>query len=279
MKKSNKSLKILLCMFLIMLLASCSNIDLPFFQKEKQTDIEHVDTDKQEQEQEQEQEVEDKDLNSDHHLEIEGKNKPTLDGTTIEIEGEQVIVNIGDILVLVNKDRTLPADYIPSDLIVPDVPFAFEGYDQKKQLKKEAAEAVEKLFKEANKSGLNLFAQSGYRSYERQEAIFAYNVKQKGQEAAESVSAHPGQSEHQTGLALDVTSPEVNGLVEAFGKTEEGKWLEANAAKFGFIIRYPKGKESITGYQYEPWHIRFVGKDVATEIMEQDITFEEYFEQ
>ena len=94
-----------------------------------------------------------------------------------------------------------------------------------------------------------------------------------------AIQRKPGQSEHQSGLAADVSSPSVNyALTESFGKTDEGIWLAQNAHKFGFIIRFPDGKESITGYLYEPWHIRYVGESVATEIYAKDLTLEEYLE-
>ena len=118
---------------------------------------------------------------------------------------------------------------------------------------------------------------SGFRSYERQKDVFAQNVKKLGEETARRVSATPGQSEHQTGLAMDVTSPEIDfKLTTEFEKTREGKWVLENAHKYGFIIRYPKGKEAITGYDYEPWHLRYVGKEHAAYMKEHNLTLEEY---
>ncbi|WP_047980972.1 D-alanyl-D-alanine carboxypeptidase family protein [Ornithinibacillus contaminans] len=180
-------------------------------------------------------------------------------------------------LALVNKQHALPEDYIPSDLVIPDVRFPFVEDVPKKQMRKVAAEALEKLFADADAEGLDLFAQSGYRSYARQDVLFASYVSVNGEEEANNFSAKPGESEHQTGLSIDVTSPHVNyELVIEFGDTEEGKWLKKHAAKYGFIIRYPEGKEDITEYQYEPWHIRYVGVKAATEIMNRGITLEEY---
>lgn len=125
--------------------------------------------------------------------------------------------------------------------------------------------------------GIELAAVSGFRSYERQAAIFANAVQRKGEVEANRVSARPGQSEHQTGLAMDVSSASVGyALVEAFGETVEGKWLAQNAPKYGFIIRYPKGKEHITGYRYEPWHLRYVGVEHAMKISQRGLTLEEY---
>ncbi|MEC5424591.1 D-alanyl-D-alanine carboxypeptidase family protein [Virgibacillus sp. C22-A2] len=208
-----------------------------------------------------------------------GKGLPyTVENTTTD-SGTEVLVNPYDQLALVNKKYGLPKDYIPDDLVIPNVRFSFTEDLPKKQLRKIAADALEEMFNAADKKGLNLFAQSGYRSYERQDAIFASNASQHGEDAANQFSARPGESEHQTGLSMDVTSPEVNNkLITAFGDTAEGKWVKENAAEFGFIIRYPEGKEEITKYQYEPWHLRYVGKKAATTIMNEGLTLEEYLE-
>lgn len=180
--------------------------------------------------------------------------------------------------VLVNKAQSLPADYVPLDLRAVDIPFSFEGDSSKRLMSSDAAEALEELFAQARAEGIELVGVSGYRSYERQAAIFAANVRRYGsEEMANRVSARPGESEHQTGLAMDISSPSVqNQLVEELGETAAGRWLATNAADFGFIIRYPEGKEGITGYQYEPWHLRFVGKTHALRIVGQNLTLEEY---
>lgn len=187
------------------------------------------------------------------------------------------ISNPLDILALVNKEHALPADYIPKNLVVPDVRFPFEEFLPKKQMRQVAATALEDMFQAADNAGLKLFAQSGYRSYDRQNAIFAANVKANGEEAANNFSARPGESEHQSGLTMDVTSQDVGfKLIVEFGETDEGQWVQQHAGEYGFIIRYPKAKEQITQYQYEPWHLRYVGQDTAKEIMEKRITLEEY---
>lgn len=190
----------------------------------------------------------------------------------------QVIAKPADLLVLVNKKNALPANYVPSNLVAPDVPFYFDGDDPKRYLRQEAAMALEELFAGATAENIEILGASGYRSYSRQEAIFAANVQRQGEEAARKVSAVAGQSEHQTGLAIDLTSHKVGfDLIEEFGETTEGIWLKENAHKYGFIIRYPKGKEHITGYSYEPWHIRYIGKDIAAEVYKMGLTLEEYF--
>ncbi|MFD1065161.1 D-alanyl-D-alanine carboxypeptidase family protein [Oceanobacillus locisalsi] len=194
--------------------------------------------------------------------------------------GTDIVGNPYDELALVNKDFALPGDYTPEDLMVPDVPFPFTEDLPKKYMRENAAHALEDLFAAAEEEGLEMFAQSGYRSFDRQEDVFAANAAENGEEHANTYSARPGESEHQTGLAMDVTSAEVNlELVEAFGDTEEGQWIAENAPEYGFIIRFPEGDEDITGYQYEPWHLRYVGEETAKYITEQDITLEEYYEE
>lgn len=182
------------------------------------------------------------------------------------------------ITVVVNKQRRLPDGYEPPDLVEPNVDFYAGEGDPKRKLRKEAADALEELFAMAEAEGLELVAVSGYRSYERQEAIYQNNVNKNGEEHANQYSAKPGTSEHQTGLAMDVASSQLVSVLEpSFIETSEGQWLHDNAHKAGFIIRYPDGKEDITGYNYEPWHLRYVGKELAKEIYEQQVTLEEFF--
>ncbi|MGF2716768.1 M15 family metallopeptidase, partial [Bacillus cereus] len=186
--------------------------------------------------------------------------------------------NANDIEVVVNKKNKLPDNYKPKDLVVPNVSFAYEGVEEKSHLRKEASNSLEKLFELAKKDGIQLNAVSGFRSAEYQTKVYNRNVKQDGKEYADKFSAKPGHSEHQTGLSIDVSSKAYNNKLEqGFANTKEGKWLESNAHKTGFIIRYPKGKEDITGYSYEPWHIRYVG-DIAEDIYNKGLTLEEYKE-
>lgn len=188
-----------------------------------------------------------------------------------------VVENPYEILSVANKDFALSGEYEPIDLTIPDVPFPFSEDNPKKQLRKEAAGALEELFSSAEEDDIHLFAVSGYRSYERQESIFAANVEQDGEEHANTYSAKPGESEHQTGLVMDISSEDVGfDLTTDFGATTEGEWVKNHSHEYGFIIRYPKGKEDITQYQYEPWHLRFVGVEAATKIKENEETLEEY---
>ncbi|MEH7502235.1 M15 family metallopeptidase [Neobacillus drentensis] len=189
----------------------------------------------------------------------------------------QVVSSPEVIPVLVNKRNKLPDHYQPNDLIYPDIPFTFKQKAEKRQMRSEAGSAIEKLFAGAKQQGVNLLGVSAYRSHASQTALFNYYVNQDGLEKARKYSAIPGTSEHETGLAIDVTGGDGKCAAEdCFEGTKEANWLQAHAAEYGFIIRYPKGKDSITGYQYEPWHLRYVGKAIAKEIMNRGITLEEY---
>ena len=190
-----------------------------------------------------------------------------------------ITVSNGDSkLVLVNKNYALDSSYAPSDLVLPNV--LALGHEQNKTiyLREEASQHLEQLFSAAEQeAGLIFLARSGYRSYETQVSLYQRYVDQNGQEAADRFSARAGHSEHQTGLAIDVTADSVHGqLTTEFGKTAEGIWLKDNAHRFGYIIRYLEGRESETGYQYEPWHIRYVGVEAATEIYQNNWILEQY---
>lgn len=171
--------------------------------------------------------------------------------------------------VVVNKQRPLnPLTYTPTDLI--DV-----GGGQ--QMRKEAGDAFAMLKQASQAAGNPISPLSGYRSYARQQVVYQNEVNNYGQAVADTESAKPGYSEHQTGLAIDVGGGGC-GIEDCFGNTTAGKWLAANAYLYGFIIRYPEGKQAITGYRYEPWHIRYVGVSLATEMKNKNIaTLEEFF--
>lgn len=182
------------------------------------------------------------------------------------------------ITALVNRDYKLTEDYIPEDLVVPDVRFTFSYYDDKKLMRSEAAAALEELFAAGDREGIKLYGVSAYRSYTRQYTIYATNLITKGVNHTNRYSAAPGASEHQTGLVIDVSSVSAGqSLEEIFGTTPEGIWLAENASRFGFIIRYPKDMEDLTGYYYEPWHIRYVGKPLAAYLYENGLTLDEYY--
>ncbi len=204
------------------------------------------------------------------------------EGPEAEKPGDQEIVMVEKpdaIDVLVNRKNNLSETYVPEDLVkLTDVPTVLAN-PEVNQLRKPAYEALKELFAVAKEDGYDLYARSGYRSYNTQVSLYSSYAANHGQEAADTFSAKAGQSEHQTGLSMDITCEAMNFLLDdTFGETEEGKWVSENAHKYGFIIRYPKGKEDITGYMYEPWHIRFVGVEMATDVYESGLTLEEYFE-
>lgn len=168
--------------------------------------------------------------------------------------------------VVVNKKRPLPRDYAPSNL-------AAAGNTQVSVV---ISKNLESLLGEASKTGNPLRVISGYRSYNTQASVYNNYVRTNGRAEADTFSARPGHSEHQTGLAVDLGNGTCD-LEICFGNTAAGKWLANNAYKYGFIIRYEKGKESITGYQYEPWHLRYVGTELAVEINKTKLTMEQFF--
>ena len=158
-----------------------------------------------------------------------------------------------DGILVANKKYPLPRDYAPG------------------QLTSEVQEALAVMQQAAAKDGLNLYVVSGYRSYDYQAQLYQNYCNRDGQAAADRYSARPGYSEHQTGLAFDL-----NSTSNSFAGTAEAKWLAAHAHEYGFIIRYPKGKESVTGYQYEPWHLRYLGTETAEAVYDSGLCLEEY---
>lgn len=189
-------------------------------------------------------------------------------------------------LLLINKTHALSENYYPEDLVKIDRFVSGVGSDETHQMRKVAADALNAMFDAAAEEGLEIRLRTGFRSYSYQTSLYNNYVKRDGQKAADTYSARPGTSEHQTGLSCDLGGKsEGFELSYKFGKTDEGKWVAEHAHEFGFIIRYTDGeqKESgkgapgkITGYVYEPWHIRYVGVEHATEIYNAGITLEEY---
>lgn len=182
------------------------------------------------------------------------------------------------IWVVVNKLNPLhPISYLPADLVFPTVPLRVPG-NETMQLRRVAATAMENMFAAAKQQGINLMLASGYRSYSYQQTLYNGYVATQGKAVADAQSARPGYSEHQTGLAADVEPLSRNCEVEqCFATTPEGLWLANNSYKYGFIIRYPKNGQSITGYEYEPWHIRYIGVSAATEMHNEHVTTLEQF--
>ena len=187
-----------------------------------------------------------------------------------------IITNKGDnLLVLINKKIQLPATYVPADLVslVGSVSTVSGS-----ALRKEAALALIDLINSAKASGLNLTIVSAYRSYSQQVAVFNGWVSSAGVKNAESFSAKAGHSQHQLGTAIDFGVEGKSYFNEAFGQTAEGQWLFQNAPTFGFVISYPKGKEAVTGYSYEPWHYRYIGKSNAQKMGSLGLILEEFLQ-
>jgi len=178
--------------------------------------------------------------------------------------------NIDGKVYLVNRQHALHQRYVPHDLQNVLV----QGISQ--DMRQEAATALESLFAEAKEAGVPLASVSGYRSYSKQSTIYQRKVDSIGRKEADRISARPGTSEHQLGLAMDVSKKGSSQLNKAFGDTEHGKWVKENAHRFGFIVRYLEGYEEITGYDYEPWHIRYVGVEYATAIYHSGVPMETY---
>lgn len=189
------------------------------------------------------------------------------------------LTNPTSIWVIVNKSHPLnPISYAPSDLRYPNVTLRVPGL-QEMEMRTVAATALEQMFAGAAAASYKLEVSTAYRSYSYQQSLYSGYVSSAGQAAADQESARPGYSEHQTGLAVDIRSQNDTCSLEAcFGTTPEGEWLAANAYKYGFLLRYPQGKEAVTGYEYEPWHFRYIGTGLSYELHKDHIqTLEGFF--
>ena len=179
------------------------------------------------------------------------------------------VSNETDIKILVNKYHKLDEDYEPDDLVLIDTKYATEG----QKLRKEAALAFENMAKAAKEDKINIYAGSAYRSYDYQDWLYNKYVLEDGFTNAETYSARAGYSEHQTGLAVDILN---NNWTLIDEDDSEYTWLVNNSYKYGFILRYKRGYENITGYMFEDWHFRYLGKEVANDIHNFNLTYEEY---
>jgi len=180
------------------------------------------------------------------------------------------------IWAIVSKTHPISVNYTPTPLIIPNVLTRTDKSVAERSVRSDIAKPMAKLFAGASKAGYQLMIGSGYRSAALQKIYFDSLASSVGTVAANNAIAFPGQSEHQTGLAADISTVSQNCyLSDCFGATPDGMWLVNNAYKYGFILRYPLGKESITGYQYEPWHFRYVGIDLATALHQSGLTLDQ----
>lgn len=182
------------------------------------------------------------------------------------------IPKIDDILVLVDKKTMLPEDYVP---IIEEFPSGYAvsmDYWARPEVVSAYVSMVDAMNEE---TGLWMYVTSAYRGYSSQERLFNNYVSEHGEEMARRFVAYPGTSEHQTGLTLDLVTP--NGDMFAFGDTEQSGWVSRNAHKYGFVIRYEVQHEDVTGYMAEPWHLRYLGSDVAREVYESKKPFDDYY--
>ena len=195
-------------------------------------------------------------------IEVEEKAQPSFQidegGYPVDVKEATEPTYIDGVLIA-NKKYPLPKTFAPGE-------------------NPEAKAALDQMVTAAKKAGFDLVAFSGYRSYEYQTQLYTNYSNRDGKEAADRYSARPGHSEHQTGLAFDIgeIGREDVWLTEEFGETPAGKWLAQNAHTYGFILRFPKGKEDVTGFMYESWHFRYLGKDLAEKVYQSGVTLEEY---
>ena len=173
--------------------------------------------------------------------------------------------------ILVNKYTYLPENYAPDDIVEMSNWYAYPN----NSIRQEVYDAFKEMSAAAQEDGYTLIVNSSYRTSEEQKEIYEDYEDSRGKEYADTYAARPDFSEHQTGLSLDVFSPGAN--MSNFADTETFKWLSENCYKYGFILRYPEGKEEITGYNYEAWHYRYVGKDLAKKVYDSGLTYDEYY--
>lgn len=173
--------------------------------------------------------------------------------------------------IIVNKYYSLPDKYAPDDVVSMSNQYAYPD----NSIRSEVYEAFKEMSKAAKGDSISLIVNSSYRDYESQKEIYEDYKDKNGTEYADKYAARPNFSEHQTGLSLDIFSPGYG--MKTFENSEAFRWLSENSYKYGFILRYPKDKEDITGYSYESWHYRYLGKDLATKVFESSLTFDEYY--
>ena len=217
--------------------------------------------------------------NLDRYVEYQDKENDDAETTVLYVNMDfdkedyvdPLVIDEFDDYVLVNKHRQLSSEYVPDDLVTIDEEYVKS--DEEIEIERNVAKAFYDMAEAASKEGLELMVSSGYRSYKDQEEITNTYLELYGQNYVDNYVAKPGFSEHQTAMSLDVASKSVN----TFVNSDEYTWMMDNAYKYGFILRYPKSKEDITGYKCEAWHYRYVGKKIAKYIKENNITYDEYY--
>ncbi len=212
--------------------------------------------------------------------EIEAKKKEPVYITLPGADPIRAIVEDYDspasLWAMANKERALPMDYVPTGLTAPNLPLRSGSGSEEMWVRSDAVAPLEALFAAATAQGHQLMVGSAYRSAVTQNSLFNSYVASAGLEEASKYSARPGRSEHQLGLSVDISSlSQACYLEECFTSTPDGEWLANNAYKYGFALRYIKGKEAITGYNFEPWHYRYVGVDLATALHQSGLALEE----
>ena len=222
--------------------------------------------------------------NLNDYLEYKSKNKKTSYNDVVAIVNvhankdwyDNKVVKETDLskgnLILVNKFYYLKQDFVPNDIVDVDINYSYAN----NRVTKETNDAFVEMAKKAKEDNIKLIANSSYRTYERQEEVYKEFYYSKGISYADKYAARAGYSEHQTGLSLDIFTSG-SSTTSNFEESDAFRWLSENSYKYGFILRYPKGKEYLTGYNYESWHYRYVGKDDAYKIYKENLTFDEYY--
>lgn len=210
---------------------------------------------------------------------VDNSNLEDLEKNVEEDKIKEVIKNEDDdIAKLVNKEFSLEEGYKPDDLVVPNVRLYCSEKEERSHLRYVAAEALEEMFRAADSEGIELCLVSAFRSSGYQQGLYNNSLMRRGQEYTERYIAKPNHSEHQTGLVADISTRGMNYELEPrFRYTVEGQWLANNAHKYGFILRYKEGREKDTGYSFEPWHFRYVGKELSQYIYENDLILEDLY--
>ena len=271
-RKLKKSVKVIFIILFIMIIIGGIGIFMLFInnnENDKNDDVSKEVTKVQD------DNIDDKDVSN--NLEKAPSNNTEFsslcDGEYVTSKGYTLTIKDGiayiDGNLIVNKTYKLLEDYKPTDPYSP-----ITGDWGINNINKDVMEAFKLMQSDATSLGLNIYIASGYRGYNNQNSLYNNYVSIDGKEAADKYSARPGHSEHQTGLCFDL-----NSVDDSFADTNEGKWINNNAYLYGFIIRYPKGKEEETGYQYESWHLRYVGVELAKKLYNNGdwITLEDYY--